>query len=568
MLIVGASAGIPALGQLQEGDALTPVIAGLPRSVSVVIVSSKPSAVLGAVSVPWRRLGPLATGLGTDSLKSWSALAKRVGYEPGEAFEHLTSGGLAVVIAPVDGEAGGQLKIEGAARGGNVGLDADVDAHWAVLSVVKGDVAARVRERFKASPHTVIGGLPVLSVEDGRYALVCRGLGEGAEAGGREVLALTPMEDRAFLESIVSAVEAVRPKAGVVAAADKTLGGTGAFARGKRTVADAVILANEPERGREAWLKATVVACSLAERTWTFDAVTADTREGVAPGEATALLPAEASVLFDAWAPSAGAMLVGSRFDAVDRALSGAGVANDVASRFQSGVQAACIYLGPSAANVKNGTVGGGVSVWGAVRVKDRASLPVSVIDTLGSGVAAGIEQGWNPAADGGGDGAKQDREPVDPRVLAAMPETALRVVSVKMSPGGPLIGGASSSVPGSVAWFVCPAPAGDGGGGEHGACWVAMGIEPRGDADAVGARHRGLSGVLSGAGEPVKPERTWLVRGVLRPSVLTDVLPAPMGFAVGLSGITTVKEVRLDSWAENAGADAGVRTKVVVEWR
>lgn len=572
-----------AWGQLQERDALTPVIGGLPQSVGLVAVSSKPSAVLEAVSTPWHRLGPIAAGLGSETLSSWSALAKEIGYKPGEAFDALTSGGLAVVIAPPEGHEG-RVKIEGAARKGEEGkllLSADAEVQWAVLSVVKAEVAARVRERLRASPHQVIGGLPVLSVEGGRYALVCRGLGKGEGGGGAEVLALTPMEDRGFLASIVGAVEAARPRAGdgAEAKSDKgTLGATAAFARAKRTGADVLVLTRKGDGAPgEEWRSASVVACTLGEKSWTFDAVSADERaEGAAPAKLRPL-PPEASALFDAWAPGAGVMVVGGGavFDELERELAASGGAGGAAAfgadaaqlSFLKGLEAGCLYVGPSAANARSGRVEGGVSVWCAVRAKDRASLPVSVVDSLGPGAVAAVEHGWRVFED---DAPSKSGEVIDQRTLAAMPEYALRVVSVKLAEGGPLGGpvAGSTKVPGSVAWFVCPAAGANGD--ENGARWGAVGIEPRGDADAVGARHKGMTGVLSGSGEAKEGplERAWLWRGVVRPAVLVDSFPSSMQMALAFSGIGSVKEVRFESWEEKEGVDAGERTKVVVEWK
>ncbi|HZW07426.1 MAG TPA: hypothetical protein VFF65_09895, partial [Phycisphaerales bacterium] len=56
MVLALAGAPLSLLGQLRDGDALAPVVANLPLSTRVVIVSSTPSAVLAQMKTPWRRM--------------------------------------------------------------------------------------------------------------------------------------------------------------------------------------------------------------------------------------------------------------------------------------------------------------------------------------------------------------------------------------------------------------------------------------------------------------------------------------------------------------------------------
>ncbi|MFT3685989.1 MAG: hypothetical protein QM783_13895 [Phycisphaerales bacterium] len=261
--------------QLQPDEPLTPVIGRLPRSTALVIISPRPSHVLESLKGPWRKLGPLASGLAGEALSGWAEFAKELGYGPGEGFDALTSGGVAVVLGPPEGgkpgEVNAHLNVDGGGAHGGVKVNADDEPHWAVASVVKAATAANLRQRLRASPHGVVGGVPVLSVEGGRFALVCRALTDKPDAD--ELLVLAPMDDRGYFESIVAAVEP--PK--VAEGAPPTLAGTPAFALAQRTKADVLILAADrsDHANTTDWDRGSVIGCALSEKSWVFDGASA-----------------------------------------------------------------------------------------------------------------------------------------------------------------------------------------------------------------------------------------------------------------------------------------------------
>ena len=194
--LAGVTACTPARAQLSPGEPLAPVIGRLPRSTALVVVAPRPGRVLDALRTPWKRLGPLAAGVSAEALGGGAAFARELGYGPGEGFEALTSGGLAVVVGAVPRAASPGAGEHGAGA---------PEPRWAVLSVVKAPVAANLRTRLNAAPHAVIGGVPVLSIEGGRFALVCRPLVRANADPGQapdEILALTPMDDQAFLATV------------------------------------------------------------------------------------------------------------------------------------------------------------------------------------------------------------------------------------------------------------------------------------------------------------------------------------------------------------------------------
>lgn len=547
MMLAAACSAAGVHAQLQERDALTPVIGNLPLNTRLVIISSKPSAVLDELKGPWKRLGPLATGLGGDTLKSWGQLSRKLGYAPGEAFNALTSGGLALVVA----DATVSVNAGGAAAGPSF------DARWAVVTVVKGDVAARVRDRLKASPHEVIGGRPVLSVEDGRFALVCRGLTDAE--GSDEVLALTPTEDRAFLESVVAAVEAARPRGANALALDaaSTLASTAAFAAGKRTATDVLLLAAEGAEGK-LWESASVVACGMNERSWTFDIEQA----GLAPTPAQPFerVPAEASAWFDAWSPGAAVMFVSggkSELNELMRAVAPAMLPE------KERLEGVTLYAGNAAA--------GPVALWAGVRVSGGDRAQADAMDAAGERVANLAENGDWPqelAASFDPHSNKHKREEVHtgPSPYAAAGPLGLRVASVKIPPGAslaPLSQGEPAPIAGSVVWFQ--SPAGGAEFAEHSPRWMVWGVEPTQDGEAITARHREVAGLLKRVGVA---DHAWLWRGVVRPARVLEALPTPLAFAAGLTGAGAVKELRFEAWDEVAkDQPARSRGRIVVEW-
>lgn len=567
--IVGciACAAAPAHAQLQPSDELTPVIGGLSLGTGVVAVSSRPAAVLDAVRGPWRRLGPVAMGLGAEALKGWAAFAKELGYEPREGFDALTSGGLAVVVVPPAN--GATVKKQDDA------VTIEADPHWAVVSVVKSEVAARVREKLKASPHGVVRGLAVLSVEEGRFALVCRALTD--KEGGDEVLALTPIDDQPFLESVVAAVEGARPDAVPREGAAPTLASTRAFALGQKTTADVLVLASahagneEDTKDAKAadWNRATVIACTLGPRAWTFDATSAD-GEGTKRGAGR--LPPEASAWFDAWSQHAAAMVVGSGFREIVEAVEAADPASAESLQRLKGVEAAGLFVGPSVAKADaqaGGAVGsrggGGLAVWGALRVRERRLLNQAELDGAGCAVATAVEQDWRSMFQNGATAknGKEGKDAASPAAFAHTPDTAPRFVTIGLAPGNILTGNAVEEIPGVVAWFRTTAPNAGPVAPESAPDWAVMSVEPLGELDAVGGRQESLRTLLAAA--PAKEsERAWVWRAVARPARLLAGLPMPLGLAVGVSGVGAVNEVRFETWDQ--GAD-GRHTRIVIEW-
>ncbi|MDP1661730.1 MAG: hypothetical protein Q8L55_07425 [Phycisphaerales bacterium] len=551
-----ACSGSGVRAQLAAHDALTPVIGKLPLTTRLVVVSARPGDVLSGLQGPWKRLGPVASGIGGDTLKSWSMLSRRLGYEPGEAFSALTSGGLALVVAEA------KVSVAAGVGAGGVGgvkdVRASVDASWAVLAVVKRDVAARVRERLKAVPHEVIAGQPVLSVEDGRFALVCRALSDAQ--GSDEVLALTPTEDRAFLESIVASVEAARLGAALPARSgggrELTLSSTRAFAVGQLRAADVLVLsADEKTAGGGAavpWERASVVACGVAWRAWSFDA------EMIAPNDDNSgeplRLPAEGSVWFDAWAPGAAVMVVGGGNQALERALRGTGLP---LLQKDERLEAVGFYSGFN--NNER------ASVWCGVRTSGGEGT--LEMDAAGEALAGVVERGeWlkELAASAELLGSEQPataRAPIASPFAAADP-SALRVLPVRIPPSvdlAPAAQGGAAAVPASVAWFQCvPAAA-----GERGPRWMVWGLEPTQEPDDLRAKQADLKGCLTAV---AGGEREWHWRAVVRPPRILQALPGPLAFAAGFTGAGAIGEVRFESWQER-GVNSGQRARVVVEW-
>lgn len=585
--ILAASVALSTLGycgvagaQLQEKDPLTPVIGNLPVTTRVVIVSDKPSAVLESIRGPWRVIGPLVAGVGSETLHSWGALSHELGYEPREAFDALTSGGLAMVVGDNTDLAGagaeGKLKI-GAGIGGSgvktvIEADPGAGQRWAVLSVVKSTVAQRVRERLKAAPQGVIGGLPVLSVEEGHFALVCRSLSE--KEGSDEVLALTPASDRSFLESIVAAVEATRKPQDAKLAGAGVLSGTVPFATARSKVGDVLVLAAaEPTAGAEQprWSDASVVTCVMGDRTWVFDV------ESMRTGPSTqAPLPAECSAWFDAWSGGAAAMVVGGGVDGMLDALA-ALPGSDGPPKPEGKADGVALCIGRIPGKGDEPTGPG--SLWGAVRISGGGNSTTSTLDATGAWLADAIGSDRFAVAtvmeSGSGKHAKKSTQATDPGVFSMADEMSLRTVAVHVPQGsvlGPLLAApiAAKSVPASAVWFQTDAPVGEAGG--PASRWMVWGIEPGQDQAALNARHRELSGLLKQTGPS---ERRWLWRGLIRPARVVNLLPLPFSLAVGSAGIGAVRELRVESWIEPAkpaatgvaAVDERPRARVEVGW-
>ncbi len=557
VVLAVACSGSALRAQLSARDALTPVIGNLPLSTRLVVVSARPGEVLSGLQGPWKRLGPVANGIGGDTLKSWSMLSRRLGYEPGEAFAALTSGGLALVVADANVSVAAGV---GAGTGGGIkDVRASVDASWAVLAVVKREVAVRVRERLKAVPHEVIAGQPVLSVEDGRFALVCRTLSDAE--GSDEVLALTPTEDRAFLASIVASVEAARPGAAAVArpAGESTLSSTKAFSAAQARAADVLVLSADekaagPGGAGKSWERASVVACGIAARAWSFDAelIAPDRDNGGAPSG----LPGEGSAWFDSWAPGAAVMVVGGGTPEVEQMLR---VVGQPLLQKEERLEGVGLFVGTSGADR--------TSVWCGVRASGGAGT--ERMDAAGEAMAAFVERGeWLKEL---ATSVEQpgNRRPVGEPARAASPFSAadalaLRVLPVHIPPAADLAPagqGEALPMPASVAWFQC-APAGEAAA-EHGARWMMWGLEPTQEPDDLAAKQAALKGCLASRADG---GREWLWRAVVRPPRVLQALPGPMAFAAGLAGAGSIGEVRFESWQER-GAGGGQRARVVVEW-
>jgi hypothetical protein len=188
--------------------------------------------------------------------------------------------------------------------------------------------------------------------------------------------------------------------------------------------------------------------------------------------------------------------------------------------------------------------------------------------------VATSMESDWQAVLAGKGrTKAKGPAAEADPASFAQLPASAVRIVSVKLAPGGPLSGsgiGDGNATSGSVAWFQCGALGSSGG--ERDPAWMVMGIEPLAEADVVSGRCGAVKALLSQSPVLVGAPRAWVWRGVVRPATMVASLPMPMGLALSFSGIGAVREVRFETWEEGAGeGGAGEpvsHTRVVVEWK
>ncbi|MFT3685988.1 MAG: hypothetical protein QM783_13890 [Phycisphaerales bacterium] len=290
-------------------------------------------------------------------------------------------------------------------------------------------------------------------------------------------------------------------------------------------------------------------------------------------------MPPEANAWFDKWSPQAAMMVVGSGFRELVEAIEVAQPGGDVQqpgggvggplgpiARIKD-AEAAGLYVGPPA-TMEGGKEGGGggnggMSVWAALRVRERRLLGDRELDTVGCEVAARLEKGWRGAFGGGMNEPRADGVPVpDPAMFAALPPAAARVTTVRMAPGDVLTGNSTDARPGIVTWLRTPAPGGAKGPADPD--WSVMGVEPVSDLNAVGERQRGLAALL---GSPPAPGpalgKDWVWRGVLRPRAVLRSLPMPMGFAMGVVGIGSVGEVRFETWNE-AGEE---HTRIVIDW-
>jgi hypothetical protein len=214
------------------------------------------------------------------------------------------------------------------------------------------------------------------------------------------------------------------------------------------------------------------------------------------------------------------------------------------------------------------------MSVWSAVKVRERRAMPMGEVDAVGCAAATALESDWQAVLAGNGrTKGKGQPAAADPQAFASLPGSALRVVSVKLAAGGPLSGSAlgdGSSTPGSVAWFQCGAVG--SAGGEQDPGWLVMGVEPVGDADVVSGRCRAMKALLMDAPVNAVQPRAWVWRGVVRPASMAEALPMPMSLALSFSGIGAVHEVRFETWEEVAAGGGGgepvAHTRVVVEWK
>ncbi len=110
----------------------------------------------------------------------WSALSAQLGWSEQQTFDRLFGRSFAIV--------GERLWSEEAAS-------------WALLSVVDRATDARLRKRLPAAPRTIVGGSPVLSLEDGAFEMAMR------REGRWTTLVFARRGDSSTFERIASGLE-------------------------------------------------------------------------------------------------------------------------------------------------------------------------------------------------------------------------------------------------------------------------------------------------------------------------------------------------------------------------
>lgn len=157
-----------------DRSAAARLAAGAPAEADVVL------AIVNASELRADAFGGAAVPLLTEALRgselgaAWVALAQRMGWSPDATFDALLGERVLFVAKRNDGKA----------------------MRWAVAADVSLDAERRLRERLDVAPRVIVGGKPILSVEQGRFELIS----ERSRHGARIILA--PAGERGMLDEV------------------------------------------------------------------------------------------------------------------------------------------------------------------------------------------------------------------------------------------------------------------------------------------------------------------------------------------------------------------------------
>lgn len=121
----------------------------------------------------------------TRTREAWSRLAQQLKLTDQEAFDTLLGKRVTFAAAELP----------------------DHTLDWVILSAIDRDTESRLRSALRAAPRDIAGGLPVLSVENGRFELVL------APKGDDRLLVLAPAGSTGLFESVVANVARGGPDA-------------------------------------------------------------------------------------------------------------------------------------------------------------------------------------------------------------------------------------------------------------------------------------------------------------------------------------------------------------------
>ena len=164
------------------------LIERFPDGFAVVGVVDEPSRFLKSEEGRFLRLLAGSTGLLERTARAWSGLASFYGADGDGVIDAFLSGRVALAI-----DWGGDHEIEGAAS-----LARRADSRWVLVARVAPDAARVLTRRLEPVPRRIVEGVPIYSIEKGRFSLVVR-VGD-ADA---TLVMLAPRGAGAMLERVV-----------------------------------------------------------------------------------------------------------------------------------------------------------------------------------------------------------------------------------------------------------------------------------------------------------------------------------------------------------------------------
>lgn len=500
-------------GQQPDKDVLPRLVANLPTEAEVVVMVRDPVSVMRANEQNSGLLMGVKMGLLRRTQESWHAFAEKLKLSPTEAVGALGGAGVALVLFSDEQKRGGE--------------------RWVVLSVVSAQQADELRKQLSAIPRQIVGGQPVLSVEDGRYALILR--------------SVVPMDDRAAQMMIIapwsddtSVLEmAARAVGGVGGTAAKSLGSTPAWKESRSVRSDVLVLS----RSADAWMDGAVQAEAGEGEPWSRYAILRgdlDARRwrfvyGQWPAqkvEEQRVLPRGFGKIFERMSRDASVALVdhGSRrigATTPGQILTLGGILGGAA--IETGDEPYVMTIVPQPRKSVS-------RVLLAMRHKDSEAAAKDLQERSMKMMTA-IQPGLKINADA---------------LLSGLPVGVQHVVPMALEAGMPMMPILGLEVRG--AWWGAQQASGP----ETWAVWALFpGTEETRLTQARAEIDEGLC-VSTGADE----DRRWLTRAVLRPRMFIDALNPTMGMV--LTPMTVCTEVRYDAWLSK---DGRMEAEVVVQW-